>query len=107
MFRLNSVVLFVLPSIITFTVTGMAAFFVNDMGAYSMFGINLSDDTIKTFGYKFFVDTRYGNLYRLSKDSLRMTYSEISALGLVFTAITFIVMTTTKKLMEKFGPSVD
>jgi hypothetical protein len=37
----------------------------------------------------------------------RVTYSVLSACGLILTAIVFPVVTIIKKLLEKYGPSVD
>ncbi len=88
------------PTLITFTITGMSGFFINDLSAYVIYGMEGKID-IKTFGYVFFVDTQKAKY--VSTEGV-LTFSEMAALGLIFSVITFTVMTIVKKLMEKFGP---
>ncbi len=89
------------PTLITFTITGMSGFFVNDLSAYIIYS-ETAPASVATFGYKFFVDTK--KAHYISKGQGIMTYSEMAALGLIFSVITFVIMTAVKKLMEKFGP---
>ncbi len=91
------------PTIITFTITGMAGFFMNDMSAYTVFG-DAANQGVMTFGYKFFVDTKNGGY--VPQNEANMSYGQVSALGLCFSLVTLVVMTSVKKCMEKFGPSV-
>lgn len=94
----------IFPTIITFIVTGLAGIFTNQMHLYSLFGDN-AGESISSFGYFLYVQTSHSDVISPSRSYL--SYSEISALGLVLTLIVFPLTFGTRKLLEKFGPRTD
>lgn len=93
----------IFPTIITFLVTGLAGIFTNQMNLYSLFGDHASE--LSTLGYFLYVNTSHSDI--IPQDAGYLSYSEISALGLLLTAIVFPITFGTRKLLEKYGPSVN
>lgn len=94
---------------VTFLIIQIAQFFTNTLNLYTFFQ-GSADPKIWTFGYKFLLDSKKENAYiNMGGDlqSRALTFSEMSALGVVFTLVTFGAITLVKKLLSKFGPSVD
>ena len=91
----------IFPTFITFIVTGMAAVFTDQMNMYSFFG---------TTGANFF-DVFGFYLYREAETAAvagtKITYSTLSALGLIITMIVAPLTLFVRKLLEKYGPNVD
>lgn len=94
----------IFPTLVTFIVTGLAGIFTNQMHLYSLFGDNAGEG-ISTFGYFIYVQTSHSDIISPSRSYI--SYSQISALGLVLTAIVFPITFGTRKLLEKFGPRTD
>ena len=92
----------VYPTLVTFLIVQVSNIFMNQMELYTLFGNEAGD--LSTFGYFFYLQTTQSDI--LSKSGY-YSYSELSAVGLIFTAILFPITYFGRKLLEKFGPSVD
>lgn len=87
----------VYPTFITFITVGIAAFFVNQLNLYS-FERGGAEKQYYTFGYFLYLKTATGRV---------SDYPYLSAMGIIFTIITIPVTFGVRKLLYKFGPSVD
>ena len=96
----------IFPTIITFLVMGISNIFVDQMGLYTFFK---DTATFQTVGYFIYVQSLQSNLIPpktiAEKDILYLSYSEISALGLMITALILPITLTVRHLLEKYGPS--
>ena len=90
----------IFPTFITFVVTGMAGIFTNQMNMYTFFG---------TRGSYFDVLGFY--LYREAQGAAvtgtNISYSMLSAMGLMITCIIAPITLLVRKLLEKYGPNTD
>ena len=95
------------PTLITFIVTGMTAIFTNQMALFTFYGQGGSRFGTDVFGYYFYRLTQDAsiNLYQQAKPMY--SYPELSALGVIITLIVAPLTLLTRKLMEKYGPSVE
>ena len=94
----------IFPTFTTFVVTGMCGILTADMHLYTFYG-NHGTTGIDTFGYYMTRNTLNGSLYQKSAKGL--SYTELSALGLIMTCIVVPITLITRKLMETYGPSTD
>lgn len=85
------------PSVVDFILIGIAGIFTNQMLLYDMYSAN-AEKSLQTIGYFIFKKTQEGDF---------SMYPYISALGLIITVILTVVTLVVKKLLNKFGPSVD
>jgi ABC-type sugar transport system permease subunit len=92
------------PTFITFIVTGITGIFTNQMGLYNFFGG--SGTKFDVFGYYLYRAANSSQLYPLAEGK-GLSYPELSALGLIITCILVPITLIVRRLMEKFGPSVD
>ena len=93
----------IFPTLITFIVVGIAAIFTDQMQLYTMFGVHA--DELSTIGYFLYVETTTSDV--ISPSINTMNYSQLSALGLTLTLIVFPITMTIRKVLEKYGPSVN
>lgn len=93
----------IFPTLITFIVVGIAGIFTDQMQLYTLFGNHA--DELSTWGYFLYVETTVSDV--IAPSITTMSYSELSALGLTLTLIVFPITMTIRKMLEKFGPSVD
>lgn len=90
------------PTIVSFFMIGLASLFTEQMHLFGMYGIGAKD--IGTLGYYLYTQTltasevAQGGYY---------SYGELSAVALILTAVTIPLVLGSKKLMYKFGPSVE
>lgn len=96
----------IFPTLSTFLVVGISSFFVHQMSLYSFYGDNLPYEDMQVFGYLIFRDSKQSDVFQAA-GSKYLSYPELSAFGLLCTAITLTAIFTVKALMKKFGPSVD
>ena len=94
----------IFPTFTTFVVTGMTAIFTADMHLYTFYGGGGADG-IDVFGYYMYRTTVNGSMYEKSAKGL--SYSGLSALGLIMTFILVPITLTVRKLMETYGPRTD
>ncbi len=91
------------PTFVTFFVIELSGLFVNQRNLYTFFREGAED--LSTLGYVLFVQTLHADV--LVTDPKWMTYGELTALGLMCTAVLMPLTLGAKKLLEKIGPSVD
>lgn len=94
------------PTFTTFFVTGVAAIFTNQMGLFNLYGGSIDNHDLYTMGYFLYVETRRSNTY-IPPSAKYMSYSQLAALGLLLTFIVAPITLISKKLLRKYGPSVD
>lgn len=107
------------PTFTTFTVTGIAAIFTNQLGLHTFYGDG-APNSAATLGYWIFVFTKKGatinseiskNIDKVAQEGASakttLLLSEISAAGLVIMSVILPITLGLKKIMTKFGPSVD
>ena len=90
----------IFSTVTTFVVTGIAGIFNNQMNLHIFFA-NSGD--VNVFGYYFYKLTALN----VENGSPSMNLNELAALGLIATAILVPATLLVRKLMNKFGPSVD
>ena len=91
------------PTFVTFITVGVAGLFTNQMSLYNFHGNNVNPKAY-TLGYYLFRETQVASAL-IPPDVSK--YPKISALGLLFTLVAVPLTFLVKRLMEKFGPSVD
>ncbi|MBO7214683.1 MAG: sugar ABC transporter permease [Clostridia bacterium] len=102
------------PTFTTFTVTGLAGIFTNQLGLHTFYGDGAPEE-VATLGYWVFVFTKKGSTInseiKANNDNWdlknQLLLSEISAVGFAIMAVILPVSMLLKKLMTKYGPSVD
>ncbi len=87
----------------TFVVTGLASVFTSTMHLIPFFGTVLQPP-FNVFGFFLYKQTLNGSEY-VSGNNL--SYSILSALGIIVTAILVPITLIVRRLMEKYGPSAD
>ena len=92
----------IFPTITTFLVVGIATLFTDQMGLYTFFGENANFETV---GYFLLIQSKYSDLVSPYPDTL--SYSQISAFGLMITAIILPLTLTIRHVFEKYGPSAN
>ncbi len=93
----------IFPTITTFILTGIAGIFTNQMAMYHIFGSNVP--SFDVFGYFFYRQTA-GNP-TLFASAKKMSLPELSALGLIITAVIAPITLLVRKGLEKIGPTSD
>ncbi len=103
------VVPLIYPTLSTFIVVSFTGLFTNTMHAVGFFdySTNIAPTHLQTYGYRFFLDVRHAAYTEGVVMNGGLTMSQLSAIGLVFTVVTYTIVMTVKKLLKKFGPSVD
>lgn len=92
----------------TFLITGLSTLFTQELSLYNFFGMN-APESVRTIGYYLYIQTLESDVW-LNEAAVRrgrLTFSELSAFGLIITAITLPIIYSVKYLCKKFGPSVD
>lgn len=95
------------PTLVTFIVTGMTGIFTNQMALFTFYGQSGSNFGVDVFGYYFYRLTQDSGVKLYPGAKPMYSYPELSALGLIITLIVAPLTLMTRKLMEKYGPSVD
>ncbi len=91
----------IFSTLTTFIVTGLAGIFNNQMSLHTFFGSNKSK--VKVFGYYF-----YGTAaINVENAGPAKELHELAALGLIATLIIIPVTLIVRKLLNKYGPSVE
>ncbi len=95
------------PTFVTFLVTGIAAIFTAHPSLHTFFG--MSDPftyKIHTIGFTIFASVKAGSTIGGNSGSL-LSLTEVSALGLMITAVMLPTTLLIRKAMTKWGPSTD
>ncbi len=95
----------IFSTVTTFVITGLAGIFNNQMSLH-IFYAN-SGDQVQVFGYYFYRMTALNIESGGNASGNYRNLNEMAALGLLATAILIPITLITKKLMDKYGPSVE
>ena len=97
----------IFPTIITFLVMSLSGIFGQQAHLYTFFGETAAREGVTTIGYFMYINQIGSGLIIGKKTAahVSMTYSELAAMGLMFTAIVVPLTLTTRRLLEKYGPS--
>ena len=90
------------PTFITFFVAQLAGIFTNSMHLYTFFQGGAGE--LSTMGYYLYVQALHSAVYTTGNT---LSYPELSALGLTLTSMVLPLTLISRKLLTKFGPSVD
>ncbi|MBQ3219977.1 MAG: sugar ABC transporter permease [Clostridia bacterium] len=96
----------IFPTIITFTVIDLAAVFSNQMNLYTFFDKDVPGG-LESVGYYLYKQTVHSPGMVAEKGLSFLSYPQISAMGVLITLVVLPVTLTVRRLLEKFGPSVD
>ncbi len=91
------------PTIITLFIVNLSHIFTNQANLYTLYAEGVG--RLDTVGYFLYVQAKGSQLYYL--DELHLTYPELSAYGLICTAIILPITMVTRYLLNKYGPSAD
>ncbi len=98
----------IFPTLVTFIVSGLAGVFTNQLQLYTFFG---NRSQIQCVGYFMYVNNLLspGLVPRAGSELVGgyLTYTELSAMGLMVTGVTLPVVLTVRYLLNRFGPRVD
>lgn len=95
----------IFPTIITFIVLGISKFFTNQAGLYTFFR---DSSQFQTIGYYMYIQTLKSDVIALQSTTRDyLSYPQISAMGLMITAIVLPVTMFVRRMLEKYGPRVD
>lgn len=92
----------IFPTLTTFIIVAITGIFTHQMGLFSLYGGN--GKHVGTWGYYMYLASKNSDVYT-TRDYLPFT--ELAALGLIFTAILFPTVLFIRKMLVKYGPSVD
>lgn len=95
------------PTFVTFTITGIAAIFTGHPNLHTFFG--MADPftyKIHTLGFTIFASVREGSIITTKAGNL-LSLTQVSALGLLISAVMLPTTLILKKVMTKYGPSTD
>lgn len=89
----------------TFVMVTLTGIFTDQMGLFNFYGSQAEGD-IQVIGYKMYIGALHADLvYKNSGVGSVITYSGLSAAGLMITAVLTPIVLTTRHLMTKYGPS--
>lgn len=92
------------PTIVQLFVVSVSAIFTEQMNLMTFYGDKAQE--LSTLGYFIYFQTQQSDI--ISPNPLtHLNYSQISALNLMVSAVVFPLTLGVRKLMTKFGPSVD
>lgn len=95
----------IFPTIVTFIVLGITKLFTNQAGLYTFFR---DQSEWKTIGYYMYINTLKSDMVATeSAVGQYLSYPEVSAMGLLITAIILPITLFVRHMLEKFGPKVD
>ncbi len=93
----------IFPTFSTLIVLGLVGIFTNQRSLYTLLQMNAT--TAANFGWYFYYMSLRADV--IVNNSAYINYSQLSALGLIFSVIVYILVTVTRKAMDKYGPSVN
>lgn len=92
----------IFPTLVTFIVVGIAGLFTNQGSLYTLFGAAAQD--VGTVGYYIYLNAQNSDV--VPKNSY-LSFHVTAALGLICTMIIFPITLIVRKLLTKFGPSIE
>lgn len=93
----------IFPTIRSFLIIGISGIFTNQLSLHTFFGGDAAG--LSTIGYTIYIHSLSSNL--IAPNANIMSFSELSAMGVMFSILLLVVLSGIKKLLNKFGPSVD
>ena len=90
------------PTFISFLMIHIAGIFSDQMHLHTMFGLNGGE--LSTFGYYLYVQASKAELLATDKNP---SFSVLSSMGVMITAIMMPTILGLRKVLRKYGPSVD
>lgn len=90
----------IFPTIISFILVAIAGIFANQM---FLLHFNMQNDLLYTVGFFLYDQSRKSDF--ISTNPNIMNYSQLSAFGLIITAIIFPITMLVRKLLQKYGPT--
>ncbi len=94
----------IFPTFVSFVIINISGIFTNQMNLLTLYGAQ-SGQQYSSLGFYMYLQAQESGLIR--KDSAHLNYAELSALSLIVTVVVLTLSVTVKKLLNKFGPSVD
>lgn len=91
------------PTLSQFIIIGIAAIFTDQMHLYTFYRHSAGE--LSTIGYFLFVQAKGSDV--ISDNVTKLSYPELSAYGLIITAILYPTTMLIRKALTKFGPKVD
>ena len=91
------------PTLSQFIIIGVAAIFTDQMHLFTFYQESAGE--LSTIGYFLFVQAKSSDL--ISDNVTKLSYPELSAYGLMITAILYPTTMLIRKALTKFGPRVD
>ncbi len=91
------------PTFVSFLIINITGIFTDQMSLHSLYG-NSSDPRLATFGYYLYVQSSRGELIPTSTDP---SFSVLSSMGLMLTAVMMPLTLGVRRLLNKYGPSTD
>lgn len=91
------------PTFVSFLVINITAIFTDQMHLHQLYG-NSSDPKLATFGYYLYVQSSRGELIPTGTDP---SFSVLSCMGLMLTAVMMPLTLGIRRLLNKYGPSTD
>lgn len=89
------------PTLVSFLIISLTGVFTDQMNLYSLFG---SGSEIQTLGYYLYVNAKSADIL---PNANGISYSILSALGLILTIILFPITYGVRYLLNRFGPKED
>lgn len=93
----------IFPTIRSFLIIGISGIFTNQLSLHTFFGGDAG--TLSTIGYTVYMQSLTSAL--IAPNNYTLNYSQLSAMGIIFSVVLYAVITALKKLLDKYGPSVD
>lgn len=106
----------IFPTFISLTITSITGVFTSNVGVLSLYGTNFTGAgegitrQVQTIGYRMYLLAQQLGLNgaQLTDEvKVRFNTSDLSAYGLIISAVVIPVVLTVRKLLKKYGPSVD
>jgi ABC-type sugar transport system permease subunit len=106
----------IFPTFISLTITSITGVFTSNVGVLSLYGTNFTGagegiiKQVQTIGYRMYLLAQQLGLNGAQlTDEVKVKFntSDLSAYGLIISAVVIPVVLTVRKLLKKYGPSVD
>lgn len=92
----------VFPTLKSYLIIGLTGIFTHQLSLFTLFGENGNE--LATIGYMMYMQSVSSGVV---PQGSWLSYSVLSAMGVMFSVCLIVVITVIKFLMDKFGPSVD
>ncbi len=93
----------IFPTVTSFIIIGISGIFTHQMYLYDFYRYNGAE--LSTTGYFLYMQAKTSDL--VTTDQEQLSYSVLSAYGLIITLVLFPLTMGVRKLLEKFGPNAN